>query len=207
MIESTTQAKTLRLIGGVLCLDFANTVEDYRSTHPQDHLTNYADLVAWSAHAAILTPQREQQLAQLAIQRPEDALHTFQRALALRGALHRLFSAWLLNRKPAASDLATLNEILAEALSLGQLRSVGNGYARDWVGEEDDLAQMLYPIARSAADLLTSPDLARLRKCEAENCGWLFVDTSKNHSRRWCSMEDCGNRAKARRHYQLARNK
>ncbi len=207
MSESTAQAKTLRLIGGAFCLDFANTVEDYRSAHSKDHLTNYADLVAWSGHAGILMPRREQQLAQLAIQRPEDASHAFQRALALRGALHHLFSARLLNRKPAASDLATLNEFLAEALSLGQLRSVGNGYARDWEAKEEDLAQMLFPIARSAADLLISPDLARLRKCEGENCGWLFVDTSKNSSRRWCSMEDCGNRAKARRHYQLGRNK
>ncbi len=207
MVEMTTQAETLRLIGGALCLDFVNTIEDYRSQYPQEHLTNYAELVVWSRHAAILTPRLAQQLTLDATWRPEEAARVHQRALALRATLHRLFTARLVHHNPQAGDLATLNKILPEALSQGRLRSTENGYAWDWTAGEDDLAQMLYPIARSAADLLTSDNLTRLRECENDSCGWLFVDTSRNHSRRWCSMEDCGNRAKARRHYRLTRNK
>ncbi len=203
----TTEAETLHLIGGALCLDFVNTVEDDRSGHPQEHLSNYTELVAWSRHAAILTPRLAQQLTLAAARRPEETVHAYRRALALRATLHRLFTARLVHHNPQADDLAALNQILPEALSQGWLRSTENGYAWDWTAREDDPAQMLYPIARSAADLLTSDNLARVRKCEGDPCGWLFVDTSRNHSRRWCSMEDCGNRAKARRHYRLTRNK
>jgi predicted RNA-binding Zn ribbon-like protein len=207
MPEMTTEAATLRLIGGALCLDFVNTVEDYRGEPPHDHLSNYTELVAWSRHAAILTPRLAEQLTLVAARRREEAGRVHLRALALRATLHRLFTAQLVHHNPQAGDLAALNKILPQALSQGWIRSTENGYTWDWTAREDDLAQMLYPIARSAGDLLTSDNLGRVRECEDDTCGWLFVDTSRNHSRRWCSMEDCGNRAKARRHYRLARNK
>jgi predicted RNA-binding Zn ribbon-like protein len=76
------------------------------------------------------------------------------------------------------------------------------GFAWTWPDEEElDLARLLWPVARSAAELLTSPDRQLVRECLGDNCGWLFLDTSKNHRRTWCSMQGCGNRAKARRHY------
>ncbi len=206
-MAETTGAGSVSLIGGALCLDFVNTVGDIKSEHPYEHLTNYSDLVAWSKHAGILTPRLAQHLIQTAAQHPAEATAVYQRALTLRAALYRTFAARLAEYKPRTSDLAVLNETLAEAMSHAHIVTAENGYAWDWTGMENDLAQMLYPIARSAADILTSDNLARVRECEDDECGWLFVDTSKNHSRRWCSMDDCGNRAKARRHYRLTRAK
>jgi predicted RNA-binding Zn ribbon-like protein len=106
------------------------------------------------------------------------------------------------SRTPAAADLARLNAALAAALPHLRLAPRAGGYDWVWDGRGDDLASPLWPILRSAADLLASPDLARVRECDGEDCTWLFLDYSRNRSRRWCSMASCGNRAKARRHYQ-----
>jgi predicted RNA-binding Zn ribbon-like protein len=203
MTESTISILTLA--GGELCLDFVNTVEDYRSEHPYEHMNDYAALVAWGRHVEILDPELMQKLITSASRQPEEAARVHQRALALRSALYRLFTARRVNRGPRADDLVNLNELLGEALSQGRLRLTEDQYTWHWMGNADNLVQILYPVARSAAELLTSVHLASLGECE--NCGWLFIDTSRNHSRRWCSMEVCGNRVKARRHYQRSRKK
>ncbi len=196
-------AAALPLIAGALCLDFVNTVEDHRSQHPREYLTGYAELVHWARHVEILTPQRAQQLAAAGARRRRQAAQVHQRALALRSALHHLFAAQLAGVKSKTEDMALLNEWLGKALSKGRLRPNQKDYIWQWTSEAEDLEQILYPVARSAADLLTSGRLDRLSECE--DCGWLFIDLSRNHSRRWCSMRDCGNRAKARRHYQRTR--
>jgi predicted RNA-binding Zn ribbon-like protein len=198
MAEKT--ATTLSLIGGALCLDFVNTVEDYRSESPYEYLTNFADLASWGHHAGVLTSQLAQELTETAAGRREEAARIYQCAFELRSALYRVFAAQLISRKPRADDLAMLNERLGEALSRGRLKPTEDHYVWYWKSEADDLVQILYPIVRSAADLLTSDRLARLSECV--EWGWLFIDMSKNRSRRWCSMGVCGNRAKARRHYQ-----
>ncbi len=195
----------LQLVGGALSVDFVNTVGDRKAEAAKEHLADYEDLVAWSRDAGILNSRAAQHLHEEAASREKEAARVYRRALALREVLYRIFFASATGGKPQAADIAALNEILAEALSHGRLTGAEQGYAWDWKDDENGLAQMLYPIARSAAEMLTSGDLARLRECQDDECGWLFVDTSKNHSRRWCSMEDCGNRAKARRHYRRAR--
>ncbi|MBI2081511.1 MAG: CGNR zinc finger domain-containing protein, partial [candidate division NC10 bacterium] len=103
------------------------------------------------------------------------------------------------------SDLAVLNAALAEALPLLGLVPEGNGFTWEWTANGQRLDRMLWPVARSAAELLTSGELARVRECEAESCAWLFMDRSRNRSRRWCDMKTCGNRTKARRHYERKR--
>ena len=74
-----------------------------------------------------------------------------------------------------------------------------------WPGFAEELESLIWPVAKSAADLLTSERLERVRECAGGTCGWLFIDASKNHSRRWCDMRDCGNAAKAKRHYHKKR--
>ena len=204
--EAKSRAESLQLIGGALAVDFVNTVGDRKAELVSEHLSDYRDLVAWSRHAGILGPCAAQQLLLDAASREKEAARVYRRALALREALYRIFFASAAGLKPQLTDLGLLNEILAEAMSHARLANVEPGYAWDWSDDADGLGQMLYPIARSAADMLTSGHLARLRECQDDECGWLFIDTSKNHSRRWCSMEDCGNRAKARRHYRRARS-
>jgi predicted RNA-binding Zn ribbon-like protein len=205
MDEAGTNAATLKLLGGRLSLDFANTADWHASDHPVEFLTSYSDLVAWSQRVGILTDHQAQRLLKKAARRPEDATAVLERAIALREAIYRMFTAISHGRPPQAADLATFNAELSEALAQSRIVSTAQGFTWDWVGAEDALDQMLWPVVHDAAGLLTSEDLDRVGQCADDRCGWLFLDTSRNRSRRWCSMENCGNRAKARRHYKRKR--
>jgi predicted RNA-binding Zn ribbon-like protein len=221
MDEARTNADTLKLLGGRLSLDFANTADWHASDHPVEFLTSYSDLVAWGQHVGILTDHQAQRLLKKAARRPVDATAVLKRAIALREAIYRIFSAISHGRPPQAADLATFNAELSGALAQSRIVStlrqpfdgaqdkaqdtaVG-GFAWDWADAEDALDQMLWPVVHDAAGLLTSEDLDRVGQCADDRCGWLFLDTSRNRSRRWCSMENCGNRAKARRYYERKR--
>ncbi|MBI4791114.1 MAG: ABATE domain-containing protein [Chloroflexi bacterium] len=193
------RAGTLDLVGGAVCLDFVNTVGDHNAAQPDEYLTSYAALVAWSEHTGLIAPRAARQLLQEAARRPAEAEQTRVRAIALREALYRIFSAIAADAKPKTVDMDLLNAHLAEALAHQQIVSAENAFRWDWTTATGALDLMLWPIARSAADLLTADKLAQVRECSGETCGWLFVDVSKNHSRRWCSMSDCGNRAKVQR--------
>ncbi len=123
------------------------------------------------------------------------------RAIDAREAIYRIFYAISEDDDPHELDLAHLNALLAEAMSHACLVHREDAYAWDWQTGEGDLNVLLWQVVRSAAELLTSEKLHDLRACAADDCRWLFLDTSKNHSRRWCEMQTCGNQAKARRHY------
>jgi len=204
-MNSEQHAGNLKLLGGRLCLDFANTVDWRTGEHPQEWLTSYADLVAWSEHAGIVTESEAHRLRDFAARHPTVASAVLEQAIALREAIYRIFSAIADERSPEATDVSTLNDALSEALPRLRVTPTVDGFTWQWATNEDSLDQMLWPVARSAAELLTAGKLSRVQMCAGDDCGWLFFDTSKNRSRRWCSMEDCGNRAKARRHYQRHR--
>ena len=205
MDEARTNAGTLKLLGGRLSLDFVNTADWHASDRPVEFLTSYSDLVAWSQHVGILTDHQAQRLLKKAARRPGDASTVLERAIALREAIYRIFSAISRGRPPQAADLATFNVELSEALAQSRIVSTTEGFTWDWADAEEALDWMLWPVAHDAAGLLTSEELDRVGQCADDRCGWLFLDTSRNRSRRWCSMEDCGNRAKARRHYKRKR--
>jgi predicted RNA-binding Zn ribbon-like protein len=195
-----TDAANIRLIGERLCLDFVNTVG---ARHQQDHrsyIKDYADLTTWSEHAGIISDAVAVRLLQAAAKRPAEAAAMFAQALELREAMYRVFYAVVQEVVPPPADLETAILALVVAMAHAQLIPTGEGYIWGWPEHENALDQMLWPIARDAAELLTSGELALVRECQSEGgCGWLFVDTSKNHRRRWCSMEECGNSAKVRR--------
>jgi predicted RNA-binding Zn ribbon-like protein len=146
-----------------------------------------------------------QRLLKKAARRPVDAIAVLERAIALREAIYRIFSAISHERPPQAADLATFNAELSGALVQSRIVSTAEGFTWDWADAEEALDCMLWPVVHDAAGLLTSEELDRVGRCADDRCGWLFLDTSRNRSRRWCSMEDCGNRAKARRHYKRKR--
>lgn len=202
MAEKERSASNLELIGGRLCLDFANTVST-RLEGGREYLTSYAELVAWSQHAGALRADEAGGLLLLdqAACHPDLAAAALERAIAMRETIYRVFSAIAAGREPGAADVAALNAVLREALSRLEIVPSGDGYVWGWVLDGDELDRMLWPVARSAADTLTSRNLGRVRECAREGCNWLFVDTSKNRSRRWCSMATCGSRVKARRYY------
>ena len=206
MDQTETKAGTLTLMGGRLSLDFANTADWHASEQPVEFLTSYDELVAWGLHVGTLTNPQAQRMLDRAAVRPLEAMAALHEAINLREVIYRLFSAIAQGNVPAADDLEAFNVELALVLARSQIVPTAEGYAWDWTGDEDALDRMLWPVVRDAADLLTSGELSRVGRCADERCGWLFVDTSRNHSRRWCSMEACGNRAKARRHYHKSRD-
>jgi predicted RNA-binding Zn ribbon-like protein len=194
----TSEAATHRLVGGELCLDFANTINGHRRATPHEYLPGYTDLVVWSRRAGLLTEAEAERLLRRAGERPHDEAATLKRALEFREAVFRVFSAIAFGRPPKSADVKALNEARLEALNHSTIGPAGDGYAVDWT-DKSALDRMLWPIALSAAELLTSPNLTHVRECEGDQCDWLFVDTSRNHLRRWCSMDECGNRAKSQR--------
>jgi predicted RNA-binding Zn ribbon-like protein len=196
------KAGALKLLGGRLCLDFANTVDWHGSDEPVEFLTSYSELVAWSQHVGVLTDHQAQPLLKEAAGRPLDAVAVLERAIALRETIYRILSAISHEYAPQSTDLAALNAELSRAMAQSRIVFGAEDFVWDWAGGEDTLDRMLWPVVSDAANLLTSEELTRVGQCSDDQCGWFFLDTSRNHSRRWCSMEDCGNRAKARRHYQ-----
>jgi len=198
--NTASSPKKFQFVGGDLCLDFTNTMGGKRGVAPREYLNSYTDFVSWCRQAGLLDSSKAQALARRAARRSQDSAAALRRAIALRETIYRIFGALALEESPHASDLDQLNAHLSS--SLGRLRLVPSrkGFTWSWAEKDESLDQPLGPIARSAADLLTSPHLLeRVRQCEGDTCGWLFVDSTKNHSRRWCVMSDCGNVAKVRR--------
>jgi predicted RNA-binding Zn ribbon-like protein len=193
---------TLYLESGWLCLDYANTVDWHASDQPIEHLNNYADLVEWACAVGLIGEAEAQRWLAEGSRRPGEAAETLNRAIRLREALYRSFTALTTGGQLAAADLSIINHALADALSHLRLTAQPDGIAWEWEEPDAALEWILWPVSHSAADLLTSsPDLERVGVCEDEDgCGWLFLDTSKNHSRRYCGTS-CANRAKSRRHY------
>ena len=207
MKQIPTSAADVKLVGGRLCLDFINTVDgrktDSRSVKSQlvgDKLGEYSDLVEWSRHSGIVTPTEAERLIQASKRNAREAKDVFDRAIALREALYRICKTIMSDRRPQKADLETLNNELVEARAHEKLTHGTHGFTWELIGDEAALDRMLWSIAHSGAELLTTADLSRLRECGADDCGWLFEDTSKNRSRQWCDMQDCGNLAKVRRY-------
>jgi predicted RNA-binding Zn ribbon-like protein len=194
-------------LGGRLALDFVNTAGD-RVHDTREDLETYGDLVNWSIQAAALSPDEAAHLRQAAAGKLQAAQQVRDRAVALREALYRIFSGLVAGSQPEPHDLEAVNQALAAALPKLALAPSADGFGWVWAGTPDALDRMLWPIVWDAGDLLVSDALSRVRQCPApEGCGWIFLDKSKNRSRRWCSMETCGNVAKARRHYHRRRSR
>ncbi len=189
-----------------LCLRFANTVSWHAGAHSVDQLQYYTDLVAWAQRRKLVGRQRARVLLKAAEGQPTPARNTLQAARGLREVIYRIFVASTRGRNPTESDLLALNEAARGALACRRLVYAEGGFRWRWAAHSGDLDQMMWPVVQSAVDLLSSHRIRRVKQCaDDRGCGWLFVDLSKNHSRRWCSMSDCGNRAKAQRHYRRQR--
>jgi predicted RNA-binding Zn ribbon-like protein len=190
-------------VAGHPALDFVNTV-DWRSDPERRHdlLTSAGDLIAWATRAGTVSAAEGRGLIAAAERDARRAGAALQRARRIREVLARVFEAAANGVRPAAADLRLLNAFTQAALRRRRLELRGANYIWAWATvEERPLDAILWPIVLAAAELLTSPARSRVRACAADDCGWLFLDTSRSHRRRWCTMESCGNRAKARRFY------
>ena len=179
----------------VLCLDFANTRAWRGRADPAEKLQTREDLLAWAGNEASADPDLVRACAEACP--PKQALQT---AIDVRETIYRLFAALAESSGlPQADHIAELNRWIAAAPPRKQLTDDG----RRWRFEASpSVLALLAPVLWSAADLLTSGRLSRVRACANPQCRWLFLDDSKAGTRRWCSMSACGNRAKAHRHYQ-----
>jgi predicted RNA-binding Zn ribbon-like protein len=189
------------LIAGALCLDFINTLDDRFSQQPKELLADYESLTRFGEDTGALSEFEGDRLFQLSIERPDLAQKALEAAIQMREAMHEVFWALVRNKPVPPAALLILNGYVVSAAQHLKLVA-GNGYL-EWRFDAppNDLEAPLWPIARSAAELLASEQAQYVRACDSETCLWLFLDTSKNHRRRWCDMTKCGNRAKARAFY------
>lgn len=180
---------------GIVALDFANTLEGRYDPQQDEHLREYRDLLDFSLQSGTLDEPTAGQLTVAAHSSPEIADRQLHQARELRETIFRVFSSLAAEHEPDAADLNALNAFHQRAMSQARVINADDGF--DWAWEDEEaLDRPLWPLAKSAVDLLLTGDRRRLRECAADDCGWLFYDTSRNQSRRWCSMQSCGNRAK-----------
>jgi predicted RNA-binding Zn ribbon-like protein len=185
-----------------VCLEFANTVDWRTSSHAEDKLHTYADLVRWSQGKDIINQDEARSLLEQTGNQGAAGEYTLKQAHALRESIYAIFSAVAHVRQASPVDVAALNGYLARAMSKMEVQITKEGYRLGWCPEKA-ADSMLYPLAKSAAELVTSSELSRVKECanEEEGCGSLFLDNSKSHSRRWCTMDSCGNKIKVRTYY------
>jgi predicted RNA-binding Zn ribbon-like protein len=186
---------------GALCLNFSNTVGSHASEQPNERLNDYGDLVIWARQAGLLSERKAQELRREASSRANEAKEILQRGRSLREAIYRMFSSAVAGKEVEKWTLEALNASLPDALAQLEITKREKSFGWNWKQQERALDSMLWPVVHSAAELLISENLGRVRECASETCGWLFLDKSKNQSRRWCDMKSCGNAAKARRFY------
>jgi predicted RNA-binding Zn ribbon-like protein len=201
-VSKKKDAGNIKLCGGSLCLDFVNTVHCYGCADIGEYLNTYKDLVAWSRHVGTISADEAKTLSHRAARHPAEAKSVHARAIELREAIYRIFTITLKGWAHAEEDLAVFNDYLAGAFMQSAIVKTDDGFCLETMGNKARLDWMLNPVIRSAADLMVSKELKQVKKCADPTCGWLFLDTSRNRSRRWCDMRDCGNRAKASRFYQ-----
>ena len=189
---------TFQLSAGHLALDFANTLDNrYIPERQAELLPSYDQFLAFAKQAGILNDAQARAL--LAATNPRHARLALDRIISLREALYRLFLAAATSGRPPAPDLETLNAALTEARAQKVIGWEAKSFVWRLRGQADKPDGPAWQIAEAAAQLLASEDCHRIRECSEATCRWLFLDKSKNRSRRWCNMEVCGNRAKARR--------
>jgi len=201
-----TERGRLSLLGGHPALDFTNTVDWRGRAEPDEFLTGYDVLLRWATRIGLLGAAEEAALLRRAAAAPDEGARLLETVLTFREAFYRLLVAQTRGTLARPEDLATLNDALRRFPPPSEIVSSGASYAWKSAPVETALARPVALLARIAAEFLVSPELHRLRLCEGSDCGWLFLDLSPNRRRRWCSMEGCGNRAKARRHYQRQRD-
>ncbi|MGD8992575.1 MAG: CGNR zinc finger domain-containing protein [Desulfobacterales bacterium] len=200
-MSAKRDAGAIKLLGGRLCLDFVNTVHCYGCNDIGEYLNNYQDLIAWSRHVGTMSSDEAKRLAVQSIEYRSQAKRLHLRAIELREIIYSIFCSILEGAPPAKKNLTAFNNYLSEMMALSHIVKTPDGFEWDMSVNKTGLDWILNPVIRSTADLLISEEWRKIKKCADPTCGWLFLDVSRNHSRRWCDMRACGNRAKASRFY------
>jgi predicted RNA-binding Zn ribbon-like protein len=205
--DPSSPEDVLRHFGGRPSLALANSILWRRSATPRELIHGYDDVVEHLSSIGSLAPDDGAALRAAAAEHPAESGAALERTLGLRELLFRLLSSVAAGEEPAAADLETFNAAAAEALSRSTVEPAGAGFRRGWSAEGAGLLDVpSWEVARDARELLLDPDaLGRLKQCPGPECGWLFLDESRNRSRRWCDPRLCGNRERVKSHYRRRR--
>jgi predicted RNA-binding Zn ribbon-like protein len=203
MSEFKRSLETLEIIGGALCMDFVNTINSRQ--HPEhEYLTSYPELANWGAKIGVLSTEQNHRLQKQAKQDEKTAEHALKKAIDNRELLFRLFVKLAKGSEPNKQDMTDFTKVYGEAISSAQLVREEDRFSPRWKLDQN-LEALLWPIIYSAGEILFSKEVNQVKECPS--CGWLFLDTSKNQTRRWCSMNTCGARDKMRRYHGKLRAK
>ena len=187
------------LVGGDLSLDFVNTASAWASGDPIDRLGGAGGLADWAVVTGLAEPHDTAALKAACDQEPAKAAALFDEATTLRALLWRLFTAAAQGGRALPQDLAALHDWICRARAARELRQTRDGFREGFRDGVPPGEKLLLSIALAAGRLLTEGPLDRLRACGGADCEWMFLDLSKNGSRRWCSMATCGNAAKVKK--------
>jgi predicted RNA-binding Zn ribbon-like protein len=187
-----------------LALSFANT-RYWRGSKPVETLAGMEDVLVWLARSAGDGRPAIKQPGRRARADAAAAARLFDQTIVPREALYRAFAAMAAAEPVRDSDFAMLSNAVAQAPPRDRIVRANDGFAWYVQPREPSAAFLLAPVLWSAGDLMTGPARQRIRRCANDDCLWLFLDESKSGTRRWCDMATCGNRAKARRHYERSK--
>jgi len=194
---------------GALCLDFANTLDGRFEERPTDLLNSYEDILHFAEVSNTVDAIEAGRLRAAAPHHPNDVLASFERGIYLREVIFRIFATLVTGHRALQEDLQALSRALATGLLHGSLRETDERFTWHWEmaesGQDIAFDRPLWPILLSAAEVLQNGDLRRARQCAAADCGVLFLDSTRNQSRQWCSRAGCGNRSRVRRHRERRR--
>jgi predicted RNA-binding Zn ribbon-like protein len=189
----------LRLDGGVLCLDYVNTIPDRFDNSNRDLLPAFNDLIYWAKKAKVVDSAGITGLEKVAASNERKTKEFFAEAIHLRSLIYSIFLPISQQQKLKLSDLDQFNKLVSRYFPFLQLTAERDGFTEQWNFDSNHFYSITAPIIKSAYELLLSDKLHRVKQCPS--CGWLFLDTTKNGKRRWCSMQDCGSNAKALDYY------
>jgi predicted RNA-binding Zn ribbon-like protein len=197
--------RNILLNGSTLCLDFVNTIHDRINEPERDYWVTPVHLFQWALKAGSIGPADYETVLKQFESRPAAGLKLLKEAKKLRALLYRIFYPLSAGKKIEKPDLEAFNMILSKCLSHLRLKAKGNGFSQSWQFMPGQSMIIFASVIYSAYELLLSDRLKKIKECS--NCGWLFLDTTKNGTRRWCSMSTCGSIVKAKEWYHRNKEK
>ena len=197
--------KDILLNGSVLCLDFVNTIHDRIYEPERDYWVTYVHLLQWALKAGIIKPGEYEILLEYYESKPSPGPKLLKEAIKVRELLYSLFLPISSGKKVSGDNLEAFNEIVSKCLPRLRLKPHNKGFSQTWQFTPGESVMIIAPVIYSAYELLLSDRLDRIKECT--NCGWLFLDTTKNGTRRWCSMNTCGSIVKAKEWYHRNKGK
>jgi predicted RNA-binding Zn ribbon-like protein len=195
-VQTDSPLRPLLVVAGNLALDFANTIDDPNGPNHFDHIQDMPRLLTWARNIEVLSGQRYDELVALAQSRPTVAAACLRRARVLRRSVQRVFGAIADGQPIPKQPWRDLSRSIAEGIGHAELAADDDEVRLTW--DVASLDTVTWQVAYAAHELLTGDQLGRIKRCAA--CPWLYVDHSKNSSRRWCTMDDCGKAEKMRRY-------